>query len=304
MSGILTAGDLQRIIWVEETTYGTTPVNGWKNGPQTLNLTPVNNQGKNELFWGGRRSFVSAAYTEQRRSTRFKMTSNEEMRADWTSPLLTGVLGTPQGTELLGYLPSFSMIVGVGKERVLYCGCKVNSLKITADSPKAILQTETELVCKYVEPIDTNGIVNGLQGLTLGAMPSATNYPAVQVMPPIMLDGKRINPIAWTFSVENNLVSEDGGETGADHEMHAVSVNVLEGARSIMFECELYLYDLSFLKDRLANKEIATLSFGLGNKRINLLNGRYVVDGGDENMFEQAQMKQKLRMIFESVVVE
>jgi hypothetical protein len=294
------------MIWIKETAYGVTPTGVWNNGPEPSSFVPTDNLNQSEDYLSGSRSQRMSACVSQRRDAGFKLSSVEQARADWISPLLVGALGIATGTEPLGDLPSYSMIYKVGDSRKLYNGCKVNSLRISASEPKAVVAFDSDVWAQYSDDVTfstPNYIIAGLQNVTLGTFPTATELAGLQVTPPVLFGASRVNPLSWSIDIANNLERGKGSVTGADTIEYPVSPALHEGRRSIIYECELYLDDLTYLDAVLVNSDAPTVSFGLGGVTLTLSDGKYIADGSENFKFEQNPMKQKLRMRFETATI-
>jgi hypothetical protein len=167
MTDGFTTGDLSPLMYCIENSYGDTPIAGWLWGPETTGLTPKDALDQAQIRWGGDRSLNMKTMVSQGLTAGFSLKWNERDRIGWAYPMLTSAMGTANGTSPQADLPSFSAIYNEGGNYMLYNGCKINSLKMSAARPRAIMEFEADIMARYVEGVTAAGVVNGLQSKTI-----------------------------------------------------------------------------------------------------------------------------------------
>jgi len=80
-------------------------------------------------------------------------------------------------------------------------------------------------------------------------------------------------------------------------------VTMLEGRRDLQTEYDLYLKDVAYLDDMLANADVSASTVNVGISELTYENGHYVVDSGSWPEYIQDNMKQKLKFNWEKVTI-
>lgn len=300
-----TAGDLAPLWYAIETTYGTTPASGWLFGVESTSVTPKDNLHQwSDGWWGGSRSRKMATAVSQRVDAAF--TIKGEARSGSELPgLLQCALGTATGTQDIAALPSFSAVINEAGNCLLYNGCKVDDLKISYGDADSTLVYEASVLARYVTLL-TNYADAGLQSVTVTPPTVRSTNPAAQIgAVTVTADGsaETVYPLSGTIEISNGLQRQRGTLTGADGNAYQLTVGLAEGRRQITSTMDLFMGDMKYYSQQLANTYPVSSSFRLGTKTLTLNNGRYTVDGSNWPEFQQDVQKQKLTASFESAVI-
>lgn len=308
-----TAGELRPLYGVKETEYGKTPSGALDYLGELLSATPNIEPNQSIEYWSGGRSYAPASCVFERWDPALRVQVQPRVPAtgyDWMDGLVEGALGTMNGTEALGRLPSYSMLVeltqGAAIGQYLYNGCKVHTLSLSVDKPGGRVLLDAELHASYISKVGAARAVTGLQALTLGAGAAAPSTPPLQWRAPTTLvagSSRAIYPQRLSISIANNLQRQGGSVPGADSAGYSITTALHEGRREITAEVELYLEDLVIMDEMLANQSVASLSTVIGGQVITLQGGHYIVDGGSWPELRHDVMTQTVRMRFSSVAV-
>jgi hypothetical protein len=301
MSTGYTAGDLKTLLYVEEVTYGITPSTGWKYGTEVTKIVRKDDIGQYVNWWPDNRSPSNQAMVSQKLDAAFTVSGNERVRTDMLSPLIAGAFGSSSGTSELGAIPSYSIIINVAGVRWLYNGCKVDSLTINFADAHSVVDFTAEIIARSCVKMSGNDIT-GLQTVTVTdpATPKSTS-PGAQIGA-ITLEAETIYPISGSISIKNNLIRERGNII-VSSVIYPCVVTLYEGRRELQAEYDLYLKDVTYLDDMLANVNVSESEVTIGTSVITFNNGHYIVDSSSWPEFVQDQMKQKLRFNFEGAEI-
>ncbi len=287
-----TAGDLDTIMFVKESTYGITPTSGWAYGTEVTKIVRKEDLGQYVNWWPDSRSPNHDAMVAQKKDAGFTLIGNERTRVDFLNPLIEGALGSAEGTTE-DALPSYSIIIGVGDTRWLYSGCKVDSLEIYFGDAKAVLEFSANIMARDCTKM-SGSTVNGSQYLTVEIPQTKSTDPGAQ-LGTVMVGTEQIYPIDGKLIISNSLVRERG-EVIRNTVHYPCTVSIGEGRREITLEFNIFLKDMQYLDYMLSNAEIASSSVVLGEYTLTFERCRFVVDGQGWPEFMQDTMRQKLRM--------
>lgn len=301
MSTGYTAGDLKTILYVKESTYGVTPTTGWNYGTEVTKVVRKEDLGQYVNWWPGSRSPSNQAMVAQKLDAGFILTGTERIRIDMVEPLLEGAFGSATGTSELGAIPSYSMIVNVAGVRWLYNGCKVNSLTINFADAHSVIEFTADIMARSCTKMSGNDIT-GLQTLTVTDPSTARSVLPGAQLGSATLSEESIYPISGVLSIVNNLTRERGGIV-VSGTSYPCTVTMLEGRRDLQTEYDLYLKDVAYLDDMLANADVSASTVNVGISELTYENGHYVVDSGSWPDFVQDNMKQKLKFNWEKVTI-
>lgn len=307
------AGELRPLYGVKETEYGKTPAGALDYYGELISATPNLEPNQSVEHWSGSRSYAPASCVFERWDPALRVQAQPRVPAtgyEWMDGLVEGALGLATGTEALGRLPSYSMLVeltqGAAIGQYLYNGCKVNTLSLSVDKPGGRVLLDAELHASYISKVGAGRAVTGLQALTLGAGEAPPSSPPLQWRAPTTLvagSSRTIYPQRLKVDVANNLQRQGGSVPGANSAGYSITTGLHEGRREITVEVELYLEDLVIMDEMLANQAVASLSTVIGGKTLTLQGGHYIVDGGAWPELRHDVMTQTVRMRFSSVAV-
>ena len=288
-----TAGDLAPLITASESIYATTPSAGWNYGIESTKVKRKDALNQFEGWWGGSRSMNMAAYVTQRIDAAFSVTGNTH--ADRAGDILAYACGLSTGTTEIQPLPSFSAIADVAGNRWLYNGCKVDSCKVSFEDAKSVAVYEAEVLASDVELL--SGWTSARQTVTVVPPSSRSAREASQVLS-VTLDGDAIYPLNGSISISNGLVRERGSIRS-----RPATVGLGAGRRSIIFECDLWLKDLTYLNKELLGSAINALTVTLGDSMVTLADGRFKTDGSAWPDLVNDLMKQHIVGTFAEVSI-
>lgn len=301
-----TAGDLSPLIVVAETAYGITPETGWFFGLESVTVKQKDMIDQYQARWGGDRSINAKAMVSRGLDAGFEIDFDIPGLADWVSPVFTSLLGSSNGTTKTGDLPSFSAVVEVADNDILYNGCKVDTMKMSCAKPRDVVRCNASIISSYRSPVNS-GVVTGLQSLTLTLPDVSTRTidAPVQWVKAMVLDGTTIYPQSFTINISNGLSDgrERGVMVGADSEYYYGTRTIRGGGRTIGVDLSMFFKDWSYLATQLSNPLIETLVVELGANTFTFSNGRYKVDGNNWADLAQEQMMLNLNITFESVAI-
>ena len=305
MSGHITAGDVDSIKAVRETTYGVIPQTDatyyadlkGDNG----NFTPANNMNQYIGWRSGSRSPNRLDMVNQSIDAGYSAT--EELAAYKANllELLEYALGSQQGTTDLQPLPSRttrlyvngtaapSGMVAYGTE-MTFPGCKTDRLVIKADQPGGIVEFQETVMAKDVYLVGANA-------------PSRTpgNRPAFQWVGGVVLnDNVTIYPQRFELSINNNLGRVKGVYQNGE-EYRSGTVQLVEGRREMEFSMDVWLEDAyhQYGAVWMGENGLEVYSFDIGNLFSGLaeeefitlrLNCERIMDGSEHALIQDKQM--------------
>jgi hypothetical protein len=306
-------GELRPLYGVKEVSYGVTPTSTLDYFGELISASPAIDPNQSVEHWSGSRSYAPASCVFERWDPAVRVTVEPRVNMtgyDWLDGLMEGALGKVTGTEPLGRLPSYSMLLeltqGTAIGQYLMNGVKINQLTLSVDKPGGRIKLEAELFGQYLTKIGAARAVTGLQNLTLGANESAPTTLPLQWKAPVTINtgtARNIYPQNLKFTLKNELSRQGENKTGADSQNYAVTGQLHEGRRDITVEVELYLEDLVIFDELLANKSIASLSTQIGGDTITFQNGHYIVGTDAWPELKNDVMTHSVKMRFSAIAL-
>jgi hypothetical protein len=308
-------GELKKFYYVPEVTYGVTPpvatVANLTWGCDPVTLKPKVNPNKEFHILAGSRSH--GAVTKGGWEVGFTLEGLAHVASgtyDWFD--LWAVYGMGSTSGLATHLGSFTAQVGktVGASNYyeFYNGCKINKLSISCDGPGKLVKFQADVFCQWITQ-DTDKAITGLQALTVGADPAADITTAILTWTGV----SQINiaagglttwhPRKWELTVDNHLERVMGNITGADAATYSTTYALSEGARDIIFTCELPYEGETYTAAKLASSAITALTIPVDNETITLSTGELLVDGDDWPEYGHKLMDEPVRIKFQSLAI-
>ena len=287
----ITAGDLTPVTIQTESTYGT------GSGTDVI-YGDVADGGKFTfkdtanpyLNWRyGSRSFDPADYVTRQKDASFTATLECRDDTGWEQ-IITNAVGTGGTTVNDPLLPSRTEEIfvkdGTKWRGRTYSGCKTDKLTISADAPGGVVKFEEEVLASA----SSSAMLNAAK-----AVWSANAAPAIQWMNGITLAGSDIYPQSFKLTITNNLDRVRVPNGSGD----AITGALLEGRRTIEFEADVWMEDLSFVANAI-NNTIPTsgivITLGIDNPVTLTLSGvRWMADGSLPSLIQDKQ-RQTLRL--------
>ena len=286
----ITAGDLTPVTINTESTYGT------PSGAAIL-YGDVAEGGKFTfqdtanpyLNWRyGSRSFDPSDYVTRQKDAGFNAVLEVRDDDGWEQIInyAVGNGGTTSGDPLLNSRTEQIYVKdGSNWRGRTYNGCKTDRLIIKADAPGGIVQfDETVMAMKSSSALKTSA----------DSVWTSSPSPAVQWMNGITLAGNEIYPQSFQLSISNNLERVRVPSSG-----EAITGALLEGRRSIEFEADIWMEDLSFVANAINNSAPASgivMTLGIDNPvTITLTGVRWMADGTNPDLIQDKQ-RQTLRL--------
>lgn len=306
-------GELKPLYGVEESSYGVTPTSTLQYMGELLSATQAIEPNQSVENWSGSRSYAPASCVFERWDPTLKLQVEPRVNAasyDWLDGLMKGVLGTMTGTEALGRLPSYSLLVELtqGTTLGLYLmnGAKVNSVALSVDKPGGRVKLDAEVFGQYMKKLGASRTLTGLQALTVGANEAAPTTLPLQWKAPMNIvagSSRTIYPQNWKATIKNALTRQGENKVGADGSNYSVTGQIHEGRREITVEAQLYLEDLVILDEMLANQAITSLSTVLNGDTITFTGGTYIVAPDSFPELKNDVMTHNVKMRFDAIAL-
>lgn len=297
-----TAGELNTLYYLKETNYGDTVSSGQEGstvsfipGPYTTTWQRQDDLHRYRQYLPGSRSYDVNTSVDQGNDVAFsfkgilRSAEGQNDPSGWADPIIRGALGEGNmgiTTSDLGVLPSFSILMGLGSSfknnqfRMLYNGCKINNMTLSADQPKAVIGCQAEIWSQYAERVIGNN-VSELQSFVISAedVPISSRPVAVQWNSAIVLNNEQIYPVSWNLTVNNNLGRTVGPKTGKNQQSRLVTRCLGEGKRDITMSMSCWMSDYhKQIQDQLNNPILGEMIIPIsGGKSIRLTGGRYTL---------------------------
>lgn len=286
---VITTGELQKLMWIGETTYGTTPTSALTWGGDTLESKDNTDTKREYNLTSGSRSFAS--------TNRGMMLSGFDWKGyvratsggySWVNFFALNALGST--TAVTDHLPSFSSQVQIKQviggattyQNFLYNGCKLNRLEIMAKSPGQAYEFNINVASRWCTYSATKAFT-GLQTVTVGADaadPNAVATPVAWTTPcQYNLAGAgyiNFYPRNWKLTLDNHVAPMPGQMLGADSSYYQVCGSLEEEEREITFECTLPAYGQTFQNAKRLGSLMTGIKMTIDNKVVTLGNGYFV----------------------------
>jgi len=287
-----TAGELGSLFFLKEVDYGKTPTGTMKAGLYSTAWQRQDDKHRYRQYLPGSRSYDVNTSVDQGNDVAFSVSG--PLRAatvgiDWAEPLISGAFGIPSGSSIatgdLDILPSYSILMQLGStakanlEQVLYNGCKVNTLNISADQPKAVIAVNATVFAQFAEKLAASKATK-LQTMDITTATDAiTSRPAaIQWNSGIKVGTTDFYPESWSISVDNGLGRTSGPLIGADTNTYVGTRCLTEGQRNITLSMVCWFKDYKIIEDQLDNAKAGNVEIPLSNgKKITLSNNRYTL---------------------------
>lgn len=288
----LTAGDVYPILAGTESSYATT----WatptyyadvaEGGRITFTDTP-----NPHLAWRyGARTRDIDDYVSTQQDAGFTASLEARDVSGWER-IVTNAY-TDFGTSLPSRVASVR-VTGASDNVRSYYGCKTDSLTISADAPGAVVKFEETVLAAYAS---TTLLSSALPGDAAG----------VQWLGGMTYGGTTIYPQRFSLSIANNLERIRGPARSGQTIGRTSTIALVEGRCEINLEMEVWLDDLSYMADDMANTDApATIGLTLGTNypaTFYLVNPSWVADGSHADL-KQDKMTQTLRFRVGSISV-
>lgn len=294
----ITAGDLTPVTIQTESTYGT--------GSGTDILYGDVAEGGNFTFkdtanpyinWRyGSRSFDPSDYVTQQKDAAFRALLEVRDDDGWEQIIThaVGIGGTTVNDPLLPSRTEEIYVKDGNRWRGrTYTGCKTDKLTISADAPGGVVKFEEEVLASASSSASIN---------SAKAIWSTSPAPAVQWMNGITLAGNEIYPQSFKLTIANNLDRVRVPNGSGD----AITGSLLEGRRTIEFEADVWMEDLSYIANAINNSTPTSgivITLGIDYpKRLTLSGVRYMADGTLPSLIQDKQ-RQTIRLRASSLVM-
>lgn len=303
-AGHLTAGDIGRISRYQESSYGQPTSNqltvGYIKGDGG-SFTPTDNPQQYVSWRSGNRSYSSHNLVAQNHEAGYTAIMEVAMTSDGPLNMIGDALGTIHGTEAVGGLPSKTTQLTVRTPGtndltvIKYVGCKTDRLVIKADQPGGIVEFQETVMASYGYTKST----------TTPGYDFLDGTPAAQWINGVTVNGTAVYPQNFELTINNNLGRVKGMVTAAEDSPWPgvpipATVNIVEGRREMEFSMDVWMADLTRLKEAQdfgiipANKTIA-LSLQSGNdyshRRQLTLTAQPLLDGNNHALVQDKQME-------------
>lgn len=303
-----TAGELKRLYWVAETTYGSIPTGALSWGADCISLKPKINFHNEPHILEGSRSFGEVTRDSYEvgfvvRGIARESTTGYDWRNLWAKYAFGETSGTPALAE---HLSSFTAQTGTRRGTAsdynFYNGCKINSLTISSEKPGSLLEFEAEVYAQWITLAESKTISSGMQQKTIGADPSPVTSPVLTWNSALTLNSNTIHPDSWKFTVTNNLQRRYGIVVGDDSVVYPVAISLEEGIREIVVEMEMPYESTSYQLAKMSDSAVS-MTIPIGGVVLNLQNGRYIVDDDAMPEYRQDLMTESIRLRFSSLSI-
>jgi hypothetical protein len=302
----ITAGDLVPLMQWTESTYGTPTGNPlyYADIAEGGGFTPSDTLNPYISWRYGNRSFDQYNYVNQQLDAGFQASLEVRDVEGWADiAKYAWGASSPHffpATTPYGSLPSRSeaFLVRTGLstyEGRRYTGCKTDSLTISCDEPGGIVKFEETVLAGSATPYNTPPA-----GLSTGEWQSEAS-PAVQWTGPVTIAGAEVYPQSFKLTVNNNLervrVPGNPAYTGA----------LIEGRREIIFEIELWMEDLAYMRSAMDTTAEAPrlVTFDLGEQNpYTVTLGGIIMREGQHSTLIQDKQKETVRFRCNGVSME
>ena len=302
-AGHLTAGDIGRISRYEESSYGQPASEGLTVGyikGDGGSFTPTDNPQQYVSWRSGNRSYSTHDLVAQNHEAGYTAIMEVTLSSNGALKMLGDALGTTSGTEAVGGLPSKTTQLTVrtpGTDDltiIKYVGCKTDRLVIKADQPGGIVEFQETCLASYGYTKST----------TTPGYDFSDGTVAAQWFNGVTVNGTAVYPQNFELTINNNLGRVKGIVPSAEdspwYDMPIpATVNIVEGRREMEFSMDVWMADLTRLKEAQdhgiipANKTIALTIGGLGSlyTRQLTLTAQPLLDGNNHALVQDKQME-------------
>ena len=298
----ITAGDIGRISRYNESSYGQPDSTGLTIGyvkGDGGSFTPNDNPNQYVAWRSGNRSYSTHDLVAQNHEAGYTAIMEALASSSALSYIISDALGTTTGTEAVGALPSKTVHLPVrtpgassAYHQMDYVGCKTDRLVIKADQPGGIVEFQETVLASY-------GYIKALSAA--GDSFQDINYPAVQWLNGVTVNGTAVYPQNFELTINNNLGRVKGMVTAAadspwPNQQIAATADIVEGRREMEFSMDVWMDDLARIAEAQAQgipateTIVLTLGTGSGAKQL-ALTAQPLLDGSNHALVQDKQME-------------
>lgn len=305
--GQYTAGELDLLYYVAESSYGVTPTGAQSYGGDIVSMKPNVDPVKSFILLGGNRSF--GTYTKGPYKAGFTASMYARTAVDWRTLFAAYAFGSTTG--LADHLGSFSTLIGkkVASSYAynMYNGCKISKLVISSELPGKPWVFDIDVIAQHVVK-STTKTFTGLQSVTMGAYPSEPAKPIMTrlTQPKINLNAGGLAAFPAkkiSLTVDNHMAGQPGCKVGADSVDYPLDAgeNINEGERDIIVDYTIDATNETYTNSKLADQAVTALTIKVGAYTITLSGG--VWEANDLPELKQALMEESGRIRFNSLSI-
>ena len=278
MASQYTAGELQPLFYVAESVYGTTPTGAlsWGGDPVSIKLNI--DKKRNYVNQATNRSFGTTTKGPERYGFQAKLYNRSAI--DWRT-LAAGAFGAV--SALTDHQGSFSALIAkkaaAAYKYLLFNGCKVNKLTISAELPGMPFVFDYDILAQYATA-DTDKTFAGLQAVTVGADPADPAKPVDSWLTALQINiaagGLAAFPVQkFSLTIDNHMKGQEGIVIGNDTIHYALEAGqgINEGERDIIFEYTIPSTNETYTNSKLIDSAITALTIVIGSYTITLAGG-------------------------------
>jgi len=305
--GQYTAGELDLLYYVAESSYGVTPTGAQSYGGDLISLKPGVDLVKNYVLLGGNRSFGTV--TKGPYKAGFSASLYARAAVDWRTFFAAYACGSTSG--LADHMGSFSALigkkVGAAYKYNMYNGCKISKLVISSELPGKPWVFDVDVLAQWVSHSTTKAFT-GLQTVTMGAYPSEPAKPILT-----WLTAPQINLAAGglaafpakklSLTIDNHMMGQPGCKIGADSVDYPLDAGegINEGERDIIVDYTIPATNETYTNSKLADQAVTALTIKVGAYTITLSGG--VWEANDLPELKQDLMEETGRIRFNALSI-
>jgi hypothetical protein len=309
---VITTGELMRLYWLAEATYGVTPSGSpltWGSELESVKDDTVTDREFHN--YSGSRSFTATTRGPWKCGYTAKCRARKASGGyDWTKFFALNGFGAL--AALTDRLPSFSTQIGIKQvttgtayQYFLYNGCKMNKLVIGSTGPGKEITFDASVMSRFVS-YSTSKTFAGLQNVTVGADASDMYTDTLSwtgVLYRIIAGGGNVAfyPRDWKLTIDNHLEMEPGNLLGADSSYYQIANTIEEGNRDITFEATIPAIDQTYQTAKRNGSFIDAVQIPIDAKVITLSNGYMTEDDFPE--YKQAVNQETIKVSFKTLTV-
>lgn len=302
-----TAGELKKLYYVPEVTYGVTPVTALTWGGEIIELTPSTDMKVRINRISGTRGTFDATRDAAEIGLKVRaMTRAVSGGFDWRN--LWAVYAYGAVGALTDHLGSFSMqalkTVGASNYYSQYSGCKVNKLTLDAPAPGEPWVFEADVIARWMQKATAKTIA-GLQNVVVGADPAdiTTSLLTWNGVSQYNIGSGLVTwyPKSLKLTVDNAMQRQMGNVVGADAVKYSVPIGISEGPRDIMLEANLWYSDETLVNARIAGTAVTAVTIPMDAQTITLSNGVFMAN--DFPTLKHDIMDETVKINFKSLTI-
>jgi hypothetical protein len=278
MASQYTAGELQPLLYSAESVYGTTTTNALTWGGDPISIKLNIDKKRNYINQATNRSFGTTTKGPEKYGFQAKLYNRSAI--DWRA-LAAYAFGST--TALADHEGSFSALVAkkvaTAYKYILFNGCKVNKLVISAELPGMPFMFDYDVFAQYATP-DTDKTFAGLQAVTVGADPADPAKPVDSWLTALQINlaagGLAAFPVQrWSLTIDNKMKGQEGIVIGNDTVHYALEAGsgISEGERDIIFEYTIPSTNEIYSNSKLSDAAVTALTIVIGAYTVTLSGG-------------------------------